>query len=76
MNKVVVIEVTGGVADILYSSPDIDIHMVDWDNPENGGCALCGGEIDLDDDDASREGMHKECLELYEELSKLWEPEK
>ncbi len=67
--KIVLVEVTGGVAEFIKVPSDVKVYLVDWGCRESGCCAFCGGELSVLDrleDDA----MHSHCREEYEAISK------
>lgn len=50
-NNLVIVEVSGGVASILYQPDYIEVYIIDYDNLEEDGeyssCPICGGNLKL-----------------------------
>ena len=67
-SKIVLVEVTGGVAEFVKVPDSITPYLIDWDVPEQGGCALCGEPMILDD--CIEDGMHPPCRRTYEAILK------
>lgn len=67
-DRIVMVEVRGGVAEISVSPDDVDVYIVDWDRAINGHCAFCGLErlasLPYEDE------MHPACREEYDRIKK------
>ncbi len=64
MSNIVLVEVSSGVAEFTRVPSDAEAYLVNWDNPESGNCAFCGGPLKCDGTD-----MHYPCRSKYLSLA-------
>jgi hypothetical protein len=74
-SSIVVIEVSGGIAEPSVVPSDVEVIIVDFDRAVNYSCPFCDERVDESEEALEAAGqhsdMHPECFEKYTRIKEV-----